>query len=238
MDEATNLKEVWELQKIDADIQSLEDTKEKLPGELIPYRENLEKAQNELAEMKKNFEARQVERKGKEGEVAANEESIKKYNIQLYSLKSNKEYTAMLKEIDEIKKKNQELENRILELMEESEKYTLALKEKEKELRAQEEAFKREEERVNKEIAEVESQLASRRNDRENQKGKVEPSYYQKYEKIRLGKNGLGIVAVVDSSCAGCHINLPPQIINEVKMRKLIFCGSCARLLYWAEYSK
>ena len=235
MEENTNLKDVWELQKIDTNIQNLEQHKEKLPSELIPFRQNWEIAKQELDEMKKTFETMQVERKAKEGEVVANEETIKKYNIQLYSLKSNKEYTVMLKEIEESKQKNKKLEDEILELMEKTEQYSLAMKEKGKALTAQEEAFKKEENRLNKEIAEVESQLASRREARDQQKNTVETTLYQKYEKIRQGKAGLGIVAIVDNSCGGCHINLPPQIVNEVKMHKVVFCGSCARLLYWAE---
>jgi len=141
----------------------------------------------------------------------------------------------MLKEIEGFKQKNKKLEDEILELMEKTEQYSLAMKEKGKTLIVQEGAFKEEESRINKEVVEVESQLVSRRDARNKQKNKISPELYQKYEKIRQGKAGLGIVAIVDNSCGGCHINLPPQIVNEVKMRKVVFCGSCARLLYWAE---
>jgi len=234
LNEKANLKEIWELQQIDRDIQSLEERKEKLPIELVPFRQEWEATKQELAEMQKNFEAMQVERKSKEGEVTANEEEINKRNIQLYSLKSNKEYTSMIKEIEESKKINAKLEDEILELMEKSEQYKQVMKQKEKRAKEEEDIFKKEEERAHKEIADIESRLASRRQDRENQKNKVEPLFYQKYEKIHLGKHGLGIVAIVDNSCGGCHINLPPQIVNEVKMRnKMIFCESCSRLLYW-----
>ena len=235
MEEKTDLKGIWELQKVDTDIKNLEEKKEKLPLELLPFRENLDALKQELEEMKKTQEAMQVERKGKEGEVTSNEETIKKLNIQLYSLKSNKEYQTMLKEIDDLKNKNKELDDKNLELMEKGEEYSKVMKEKERELKAQEEAFKKEENRVNLEITGINSQLEVRAKDRENQKIKIGDSLYQKYEKIRQGKGGLGIVAVADNSCGGCHINLPPQVINEVKMRKVVFCGSCARLLYWPE---
>lgn len=235
MEDKTNLQEIWKLQEIDTDIKNLEERKEKLPAELLPFRQNWEAVKLKLEEMKKTFESMQVERKGKEGEVAANEEAIKKHNIQLFSLKSNKEYTAMLKEIENFKVNNKELEDKILELMEKSEKYTLVMKEKQKEVKIQEEAFKKEEERVNSEIARIESRLGCQRAARDSQKNKVELSLLRKYEKIRQGKNGLGIVSVADNSCNGCHINLPPQIVNEVKMRRVIFCGNCARLLYWDE---
>lgn len=233
MDEKISLKEVWELQKIDAAIQSLEQDRERLPLELVLYKEALENGKKELEEMKKTFDNIQLERKAKEGEVSANEEIIKKHNIQLYSLKSNKEYTAMIKEIDDLKQKNKGLEDAVLELMEKSEQYKLVMKEKEKEVKTAEEVFKKEEEKNKNEIAKVEAHLALEKETREEQKKKVDPVLYQSYEKISQSKHGTGIVAIVDNSCGGCHINLPPQIINEVKMRKVIFCGSCARLLYW-----
>jgi len=69
----TDLKDVWELQKIDTDIQNLEQQKEKLPSELGPFRQNWEEVKQGLDEMKKIFETMQVERKAKEGELASNQ---------------------------------------------------------------------------------------------------------------------------------------------------------------------
>jgi len=53
------------------------------------------------------------------------------------------------------------------------------------------------------------------------------------YERILKGKDGMALAAVHDYSCQGCFINLPPQVINEIKKHDhLVICESCARILY------
>ena len=50
------------------------------------------------------------------------------------------------------------------------------------------------------------------------------------------GKEGLAMVPVRQNACGGCHLNLPPQVINEIQMKtELVFCESCARILYIEE---
>ena len=53
------------------------------------------------------------------------------------------------------------------------------------------------------------------------------------YEKVLTGRDGVALAAVKGKSCQGCFMNLPPQVINEIKMKdKMITCDSCARILY------
>jgi predicted nucleic acid-binding Zn-ribbon protein len=64
----------------------------------------------------------------------------------------------------------------------------------------------------------------------------VDREYLSKYERILHSKDGLAMVNVEHDSCGGCNINLPPQVINEIRMKEeLIFCQSCARILYIEE---
>ncbi|MDD5756941.1 MAG: C4-type zinc ribbon domain-containing protein [bacterium] len=37
-----------------------------------------------------------------------------------------------------------------------------------------------------------------------------------------------------NNSCGGCHMTLPPQVVNEVrKLDRLVLCESCSRILFW-----
>ena len=64
----------------------------------------------------------------------------------------------------------------------------------------------------------------------------VEPSILGKYERILANKDGLAMVRVEDEACQGCYMNVPPQVINEIKMAKgLVVCGNCSRILYIEE---
>ena len=65
---------------------------------------------------------------------------------------------------------------------------------------------------------------------------KVEKEFLVKYERLIKSKEALAMVSIEGDACGGCNINLPPQVINEVKLKQdLIFCGSCARILYSEE---
>ena len=57
-----------------------------------------------------------------------------------------------------------------------------------------------------------------------------------KYERIRDLKNGVGIVNISDGTCGGCHMELPPQIINNTKTGNgITVCERCSRILYIKE---
>ena len=83
---------------------------------------------------------------------------------------------------------------------------------------------------------EIEASLTKLNSGRSELVQKVEKEFLYKYERILNSKNGLAMVAVIGDACGGCNINLPPQVINEIRLKEdLIFCGSCARILYIEE---
>lgn len=54
-----------------------------------------------------------------------------------------------------------------------------------------------------------------------------------KFERIIKNKSGLGIVSVVGGVCNGCHMTLPAQFANEVRMgEEILFCPYCSRILF------
>jgi len=61
----------------------------------------------------------------------------------------------------------------------------------------------------------------------------VSPKILAKYEKILLNRDFLAIVKVENNSCRGCFMNVPPQVINLIKMYdNLVICEVCQRILY------
>ena len=58
----------------------------------------------------------------------------------------------------------------------------------------------------------------------------------QEYEKILHSRDGLAIVTIKDNSCGGCHMLVPPQVINLIKMYEhIVTCEVCNRILYIKE---
>jgi predicted nucleic acid-binding Zn-ribbon protein len=114
-----------QLQQIDSEIYILKNEKEMKPHEMKALEAAFEeKKQNLAAFEKKNLDL-QKQRKERELELAANEENRKKLQTQLYSLKTNKEYQAMLQQISDAKADASVIEDKILVLFEEADKIKL-----------------------------------------------------------------------------------------------------------------
>lgn len=221
------------LQAIDTHLYSLRrqrETKPKLIEEL-ETRRNEEQAAVKAIEEK--IKANQVKRKQRELDLSSKEEGIKKLQTQLYQLKTNKEYQTMQHEIEGQKADNSCIEDEILILMEEAETLNKELV-KEKALFSEAEKHLIEDKKkIEAEISSLDGEIANLDSQRKDITVLVDKKVLAHYEKVLANRDGLALAAVKSHSCQGCFMNLPPQVINEIKMKdKIITCESCARILY------
>ncbi|OIN97247.1 MAG: hypothetical protein AUJ48_00280 [Deltaproteobacteria bacterium CG1_02_45_11] len=155
----------------------------------------------------------------------------------LRSIKTNKEYQSILKEIEELTAKNSKIEDTMLEYLDRidrSEK-NIATR-KEDYLRLSDQANS-EKIIINQEAEEGKKKLARLETDWDEVASKVDPELMKKYMMIKeqLGR-GIAIVPVKDAVCHGCNMNIPPQVYNELqRFDSLKFCPHCQRIIYWKE---
>jgi hypothetical protein len=163
------------------------------------------------------------------------QEELTKYNGQLPLIKTNREYTAILLEIDSVEKEISNIEEAMLESMAKVDDIEArAAAEEQKVSQAKAEAQK-EKERLEQEQRQLEESLKGTRSERDQLAADVEVSLLTQYDRIRVKKGGLAMARVDDESCDACHIQLPPQVVNEVIGGAVKICPSCNRLLYWIE---
>ena len=112
------LQTLIELQKIDSEIAELEQGKAAIPRQIESGRAGIEEKQIRLKEAEDNLLALQKKRKDLEMDVAAENDHAAKTKTKLSAVKTNKEYSAILVEVDAVKEKILALEDRELELME------------------------------------------------------------------------------------------------------------------------
>ena len=175
-----------------------------------------------------------MKQKGKEGELGTAEEKIKKLQGQLYQLKSNKEYTAMEMEIKGLKADKSLLEEEILKLLDAVDAAKLKTGKEKELLSVEEKKCKEELEALKKREDEISAAAGVLEEKRKTYLPNVEVKLVSQYEKILKSREGLALAPVKNGACGGCHMDLPPQAVHEIRLaEKVIICESCARMLYW-----
>lgn len=235
--EQTNILEqlnsLTELQALDSQIYQLRKEKENLPLEIIRLQNNFNDKQKSLGQYEDKLRTLQLKRKEKEVELETKEASIKKYQAQLFQVKTNKEYSALLQEIENLKADNSVLEEEILKILDDTDVIRIEVAQKKEALAQEEKRVNQEKERINGQVKVIAQKLEELNSQRVKITPKLEGKILAHYERVLKNKDGLALVSVESNSCQGCHINLPPQVINEVKMReRIVTCESCARILY------
>lgn len=228
------IKILAELQKIDVQIYGLKKELEAHPAIQKKADEDFERKKSSLKAAEAKLKDAQVRQKEKENDLLSKEEKIKKLQSQLYQLKTNKEYSAMELEIKGLKADNSLLEEEILKMFDAVEGAKAEVAAEKAKLSSEEtkhkeasDVLKKEEERIRAAVAEFDEK-------RKSYLPNIEPKLLSQYEKLLKSREGLALAPVKNNSCGGCHLGLPPQVINEIQMHdKLIVCESCARILYW-----
>jgi predicted nucleic acid-binding Zn-ribbon protein len=169
-------------------------------------------------------------------EIQELEEKIEKSALKLSLIRSNKEYKAALKEIEDLEHVKFQTEDKAIQVMEEMEdleKICSENKEKEAELRK---AFERDKEEIERELEALEEELQILNTKRETFAHAIDQDLLRKYLFLKDHKEGQAISPVLGGVCQICHMNIPPQKFNElIRGDSLMTCTNCNRIIYWAE---
>ncbi len=227
------IKKLVELQKIDSEIYSIKNDLVEKPQKIDSLKIEFEQQKERFNQLEEQLKKLQLERKEKELELQSKEDEIGKANSQLLQIKTNKEYTAKINEIESIKADKSQIEEQVLvnydaadKVKEEVNQEKLLVDEKEK-------VFLENKKIIEGEIKDLESKVTQLEGQRILITPDINPNYLNTYERLLENRNGSAIVAVYSGSCGGCYMNLAPQVINQLKMgEEIVVCESCSRLLY------
>lgn len=227
-----NLSELFKLQTVDQELQSIEDTKGDLP-------QQVERLKNEISELKQDCESQKVELKETKKQLALNEnelnsfqDKLKQLKEKLYAVTSNKEYDAITTEIDTMQEKISEAEDNTLEMIEKEETLTSAVGELEPKIVLLEEGLIQKTEELNKKITASEKEYEDFKKQRDEISAKIKRPVLYQYERIRKGLGNSAVANITAYACSGCFTTIPAQKTVEIRsMSELILCESCGRIL-------
>ena len=227
------LEELIELQRVDQAIGRLEAEARQIPLQIAALEADLGRARAAWDQAKAAAAALAKERRERERDLEEEAGNQRKKQGRLFEIKTNQEYSAVLKEIEQLKEKVSGLETRILELMEEQEQGAKRAAAAEAACRSAEAVHRRDREAREGDLARLQGELAGLQKARRQIAGKVDRELYQTYARIMKIRDGTAVVPVREGSCAGCFVALPPQTCNEVRQNdRRITCPHCERILY------
>lgn len=233
IDLKTQIAGLVKLQALDTEIYSLNSEKQAKPQEIKEIEMRFEAKKQHLAELEKNLLELQKQRKDAELELASKEEAARKLHGQLSSLKTNKEYQAMLQQIQDAKADCSVIEDKVLQLFDKADEVRLETEREKARLKEDEMVFSAEKKKVEDRLKEIDDKLAQLEAQREQALLGIDPKVLSEYERILKSRGGLAIVTVADNSCKGCNMFVPPQVINLIKMYEhIITCEMCNRILF------
>ena len=206
----------------------------KIPERLHAAETPLREATQFFNDTKSAVDAAVKERRAHEKDLEAHEAHTEKMKSHAASLKTNKEYQAHLFELELANKKRGDFEEKILLSMEKIDQLQKTAGEFQNKKSALEKVFAQEKQGLDAQDKELAAELAQLETHYREASARVEKSLLDRYNQVKASRKDQPLAAVRGGICAGCRLQIPPQLIAQVKRSDdLHVCPYCRRMLYW-----
>ncbi|HVR70938.1 MAG TPA: C4-type zinc ribbon domain-containing protein [Vicinamibacteria bacterium] len=215
-----------ELRRVEAELAQVPRRRAELEASLAAERGRLEAARGSL-------EVAQKSRRRFEGELQDLESKRSKYKGQLMEVKTNKEYTAMLHEIEGVEREIRAREDQVLAEMERAETLTADIKREEALFKSSEEEHRTRERALGEEEARQREQARRLSGERDAEAGRLPGAVLELFQRVaRL--RGVAVAEARDGMCQVCHLKLRLQMYADLKRNEeIVQCPACNRILYF-----
>jgi len=223
-----------ELQKLELALKDIERRRKELPQQLASLAQEQRIFQTALGEYRQKYDEAIKRHREKEDKLKREGETLKKTRERLYEVKTNKEYQAILKEIETAEVKISELESGIISLLDEIDLLWKTLKPKEEEMAARTVNYEERKSEIERELAGIDEERQQRLGQCEALRKKVSADLLKKFDTIKAANAGVALTSVWKAVCGGCYMNIPAQMyIDLQKISDIAFCPNCQRIIYW-----
>ncbi len=225
-----------QLQALDLRGAEIKEQQRRIPDLLSAAERPLNEARRLLSESPAAAEASIKVRRERETELEIQEAHIGKLKARVSEIKKNTEYQAHLFEIQVSDKKKGEIEEQILLLMEEVERHQRGVQEAQAHVASAEKLFDQKKAELESLDAKLATELVGLEQKQREVTQAVDKPLLDRYTKLKSTRKDLAVVPVKDGSCAGCRLQLAPQLVAEVRRSDdLLTCTFCHRILYSEE---
>jgi predicted nucleic acid-binding Zn-ribbon protein len=229
----SSVKIIVELQNIDSQLMELEEILGDLPRKVKESIAEEQRTLSNIEDNKNRVKEIQLELNKMELRVKEDNDKINTLKDQLFQVTTNRQYDAIMSEIDHLKEQLDNDENIEIELLEEKEKLDKEISEQEVNVEKVSKDLVEKRENLEKLIEESAEQKDTLEQERNTLIKDIEPNIMKRYDTVRKARRGTAAVPVLGNSCSGCGAVVPPQKIAEIKEDKTPHtCDECMRFLY------
>ena len=212
------IKYLIKMQKYDDVITKKMKKVEELPKQLQGLKEDLSNAEAELIELQDKLKENLTQQKKQEIEIEDNKTKIDKHKNQLLDIKTNKQYKA--------------LNNETMAMMEKEENIREKIARKKRERDIAEKKLKKNEDKIKNKIKLLKKEITELRKNKKDYAAKLNRSLAKRYQRLIDNKNRCALAFETNNSCSSCGFKIRPQVLVELNQgEKIHYCENCGRLL-------
>jgi predicted nucleic acid-binding Zn-ribbon protein len=230
---ANQLRQLYDLQQIELDIEQKQGRLGQIQVQLGD-RETVAQAEASLEQERQNLARLNPEQRAAEWQVEDVATKAKTIEDKLYSgqVRNPKELLGMQKDLETVKAKQRQLEDKVLDIMSQVEESASRMASRDRELAREMHLWQESQGRLKAEQSELELALADLEERRSRLRSQINSAHLSLYDRLRPDKLGQAVARVEQGRCLGCRISLPMSIVQRVRLgEEIVQCPSCNRIL-------
>ncbi|MCU0795883.1 MAG: C4-type zinc ribbon domain-containing protein [Akkermansiaceae bacterium] len=221
------------IQDRDRRIADLTSQLERLPGEETRAKSRLSSDETAVAAAKKAVLDQGVSIKNLELDIETRKTTIGRLKNQQFETRKNEEYRALGNEVVRYETEVDDLETRLLELMEVADTLKAKHQQAEEALAASGRVVAGDLETIATRHKNLSAQLAETQAERTQLAAAAAGELLDLYERLVRKKGVPGVVPVQNGQCGGCHVKLvAATLIKAQSAPPPVQCETCGRILY------
>jgi len=227
-------KQLYQLQEIDLEIEAKEQALRRIARQL-GENQAVVRVQTKLASESQHLEELRRQQHSAEWEIDDLSSRLTAIEDELYSgrIKNPKELTNLQHEVQGLRAKRNQLEDKALDIMDKVELTEASVAKISKELKTLEAEWYRQQKQLSAEMEELKKGLSDRNHKRQQLSAEIDSQVVELYHELR-SKKGRAVAKVEQGICSSCRISLPITELQRTRSGNLVQCSSCGRILFQA----
>ena len=227
-------KQLYQLQEVDLEIESNERAMSYVASQLGES-QAVVRAQNQLESEQQHLEELRRKQHSAEWEIDDIVTKLTAAEEKLFggSIKNPKELTNLQHEVDMLKARRDQLEDKALEIIDQVELSETSVATISNQMETLKAEWHRQQQQLSDELERLKAVLSDLRHKRQLLSDKIDPQAVEFYQELRKEK-GTAVARVEQGICRGCRISLPTTELQQARSGNLVQCSSCGRILFLA----